>query len=81
MNVSVHEAKTHLSRVLALVEAGEDVVISRAGTPVARLVPIGSVVRHALVGSLRGGIDLTGFDDPLPDDVLAAFLGETELTD
>ena len=60
MNVSVHEAKTHLSRLLARVEAGEDVVISRAGTPVARLVPIGSVVRHALVGSLRGGIDLTG---------------------
>jgi len=40
MVVNVHEAKTHLSRLLARVEAGEEVVIARAGKPVARLVPI-----------------------------------------
>jgi prevent-host-death family protein len=38
--VNVHEAKTHLSRLLERVEAGEEIVIARAGTPVARLVPV-----------------------------------------
>lgn len=40
VQVNVHEAKTHLSRLLARVEAGEEVIISRAGKPVARLVPV-----------------------------------------
>jgi prevent-host-death family protein len=74
--VTVHEAKTHLSRLLVQVEAGEDVVISRAGTPVARLVPVTSTARKPLLGALRGKIDLAGFDDPLPDDLVADFAGE-----
>ena len=75
MNVTVHEAKTHLSRLLARVEAGEDVIISREGTPVARLVPVAAGTSRSLVGALRGGVDLTGFDDELADDLLDAFEG------
>ena len=75
MNVTVHEAKTHLSRLLARVEAGEDVVISRGGTPVARLVPVTSGKPRSLIGALRGGVDLDGFDEELPDGLLDAFEG------
>lgn len=75
--MTVHEAKTHLSRLLVQVEAGEDVVISRAGTPVARLVPVTSAARKPLLGALRGKIDLDGFDDPIPADLLADFAGES----
>ena len=39
MQVNVHEAKTHLSRLLARVEAGEEIVIAKAGKPIARLIP------------------------------------------
>lgn len=69
--VNVHEAKTHLSRLLKRVEAGERVVISRGGTPVADLVPH---VRSALVpGLLKGRIryDSETFDDPDPELVRA----------
>ena len=75
MNVSVHEAKTHLSRLLVRVEAGDEVVINRAGTPVARLVRVDASAPQALLGALRGKIDMTGFDDPLPEDLLAVFEG------
>lgn len=75
VNVSVHEAKTHLSRLLARVEAGDEVVISRAGTPVARLVKVDAPAPQALIGALRGKIEMTGFDDPLPEDLLEAFEG------
>jgi prevent-host-death family protein len=64
MLVTVHEAKTHLSRLLARVEAGDEVVIGRAGKPVARLV---AVTTH---GRVEIGDD---FDAPLPEDILAAF--------
>ena len=73
MNVSVHEAKTHLSRLLVRVEAGEDVVISRGGTPIARLVPIASVRRRPLIGALKGRVNLDRFDEPLPDELLKFF--------
>lgn len=77
MNVSVHEAKTHFSRLLVRVEAGEDVVIDRSGKPFARLIPVGLGGGRALIGALRDTIDLSHFDDPLPDDFIAAFLGES----
>lgn len=66
--VNVHEAKTHLSRLLERVEAGEEVVIARAGTPVARLVPI-DAKRPKVPGRLKGMIEIgPDFDDPVPDD-------------
>lgn len=72
-SVGVHEAKTNLSRLLELVAAGEEIVITRRGEEVARLVP----ARGA--GARRFGIDRgryavpDDFDAPLPDEILAAF--------
>lgn len=77
IEVNVHEAKTHLSRLLARVAAGEEIVIARAGKPIARLVPF-----HQLKGKRPLGIDKgryvvpDDFDAPLPDDLLTAFEGE-----
>jgi len=74
--VSVHEAKTHLSRLLKDVAAGADVVIARAGKPVARLVPIEQVPKPKQLGLLRGRIKVPAdFNAPLPADVLADFEG------
>jgi prevent-host-death family protein len=65
--VSVHEAKTHLSRLLQQVEAGEEVVITRAGEPVACLVAVGPK-RQREAGRLRHAIDIgEDFEAPLPD--------------
>jgi prevent-host-death family protein len=73
--INVHEAKTHLSRLLERVERGEEIVIARAGTPVARLVPIAPVrSRRALRGSWRGRIEIgEDFDEPLPWQVFPGF--------
>jgi prevent-host-death family protein len=71
-SVGVHEAKTNLSRLLELVTAGEEVVITRRGEEVARLVPAQSGGRQ--LGIDRGRYSVPDdFDAPLPDDVLAAF--------
>ena len=54
--VNIHEAKTHLSRLIERVEAGEEVVIARAGRPVARLVPIERRTQKRVLGGLHGRI-------------------------
>ena len=73
--VNVHQAKTHLSRLLAQVEAGEEVTIARNGTPVARLVPCRRGKRE--FGAMRGRISLDdSFFDPLPEEELAAWEGD-----
>ncbi|HEY2831284.1 MAG TPA: type II toxin-antitoxin system Phd/YefM family antitoxin [Sporichthyaceae bacterium] len=73
--VNMHEAKTNLSKLVERAAAGEDIVIARAGVPVARLVP----VRHhqpVTLGLLQGRIRIAAdFDAPLPDDVQRAFDG------
>jgi len=70
--VNVHEAKTTLSKLLEAVERGEDVVISRAGTPVARLIPFVAPVRR--LGADKGLVGIAGdFDAPLPPDILSDF--------
>jgi prevent-host-death family protein len=73
--VTVHEAKTNLSKLLARVEAGEEVVIARGKQPVARIVPIERPKRQPLLGRLKGHkIELTdAFFEPLPDDELKAW--------
>jgi prevent-host-death family protein len=77
--VNVHEAKTHLSRLLERVEAGEEVVIARAGKPVAKLVPIASSPVKRTPGAWRGRVVIADdFDDPLPDDIQAAFEGRAD---
>jgi prevent-host-death family protein len=54
--VNIHEAKTHLSRLVERVEAGEEVVIARAGRPVARLVPMDRRTRPRVLGARWGQI-------------------------
>ena len=71
--VSVHEAKTHLSRLIEKVLAGEEVVIARNKEPVVRLVREGPPKKKPLLGALKGKVtfDLKdGFFDPLPDEYL-----------
>jgi prevent-host-death family protein len=72
--VNVHEAKTHLSRLLERVAAGEDVVIAKAGRPVARLVAFGKAPDHRLFGRDAGLLEIPeDFDAPLPEEIHAAF--------
>ena len=71
---NVHEAKTQLSRLLERVRGGEEIVIAKAGEPVARLVPYAPVRAPRKPGLLKGKIRIgKNFDDPLPDELLAAF--------
>ena len=73
--VNVHRAKTELSRLREAVEAGEDVIIARAGVPVARLVPVRTDER--VPGRLAGVVRLReDFDDPLPPKVAEGFGAE-----
>jgi prevent-host-death family protein len=73
--VNVHEAKTHLSRLLIRVAAGEEIVIARAGRAVARLVPLERGKRRP--GRLKGRLSIgRDFDAPLPEAVLAGFEGK-----
>ena len=74
--VNVHAAKTQLSRLLDAAAAGEEVIIAKAGKPVARLVPITAVKQPRRLGILAGKIHVPDdFDDPLPDEIIAAFEG------
>ena len=74
--LNIHAAKTHLSRLIEDVAEGEEVVIAKAGKPVARLVPIGKAPGKRTLGMLKGRLKVPrNFDTPLPDDVIAAFEG------
>ena len=70
MEVNVHEAKTHLSRLLQRVAMGEEVVIAKAGTPVAKLVPITMTPKKRILGSAKGEFVVPDdFNDPLPKEI------------
>lgn len=72
--VNIHEAKTHLSRLLARVAAGEEVIISKAGRPIARLVPIRAHNAKRVPGQDKGRIWIADdFDEPLPPEVESLF--------
>ncbi len=72
--VNIHEAKTHFSKLLVWVEAGEEVVIARAGKPVARLVPVEGVLKKRVPGLDKGKIWISpDFDAPLPDEIIDQF--------
>ena len=76
MAVNVYEAKTHFSKLLRRVRAGEEIVIADAGKPVARLVPIGPEAGPRVLGGDEGAVWIADdFDAPLPDDVIDAFYG------
>ena len=66
--INVHEAKTHLSRLLERVEAGEEITLARAGRPVARLVPYNARQVPRKPGIWKGQVVIgPDFDDPLPE--------------
>jgi prevent-host-death family protein len=72
--VNIHAAKTHLSRLVESVADGEEIIIAKAGKPVARLCPIEKPKARRVLGLLDGKLHLPDdIDDPLPDDVLASF--------
>jgi prevent-host-death family protein len=74
--VNIFEAKTQLSKLVTTVEGGEDVIIARAGKPVARLTQLEPKKRPIRFGLLKGKLHIADdFDAPLPDDVLAEFEG------
>jgi prevent-host-death family protein len=72
--VNVHEAKTHLSRLLDQVSQGEEVIIAKAGRPVARLIAATERPKERKPGSARGTIFYSeDFDAPLPEEILDSF--------
>jgi prevent-host-death family protein len=72
--MNIHEAKTNFSRLIDRVLQGEEVIIAKAGRPVARLVPLPPKTPRRTPGSARGLVEIgPEFDAPLPDDVRRAF--------
>lgn len=73
--VNIHEAKTHLSRYVERAAAGEEIIIARAGKPIARLAPLASKeLPPRTLGLLAEKFEVpANFDEPLPDDVLDLF--------
>ncbi len=69
--VNIHEAKTHLSRLVERVQAGEEIIIAKAGRPAARLVPIEGERRPVKIGGLKARA-------PIPDDFNTMFEKEIE---
>lgn len=76
-SVNIHEAKTHFSKLIESVQAGEEVIIAKAGKPAAKLVPFTSGKPLGIrFGLLKGEIAIAiDFDAPLPDDLQCAFEG------
>ncbi|NWF82198.1 MAG: type II toxin-antitoxin system Phd/YefM family antitoxin [Bryobacteraceae bacterium] len=74
IEVSVHEAKTHLSRLLDRVLEGEEVVIMRSGKRIVRLSAVEGAPGRRKLGTAKGAIGISpDFDAPLPESVLAGF--------
>jgi prevent-host-death family protein len=70
-SVNIHEAKTHLSRLVERVQAGEEIIIAKAGRPAARLVPIEGAGKPVKIGGLKA-------PGPVPDDFNTLFEEEIE---
>jgi prevent-host-death family protein len=74
--VNIHDAKTNLSRLVDEVAGGAEIVIAKAGKPVAKLVPLAKPRPERKPGFLKGKLRIPDdFDAPLPDEVLKAFEG------
>lgn len=74
--INIHEAKTHLSRLVEQVAGGDEIVIAKAGKPIARLVPLEKPTNTKRLGLLKGKVKVPrDFNAPLPEDLLAEFAG------
>ena len=74
--VNIHAAKTHFSRLVDRAASGEEIIIAKAGKPVARLMPLAAPVRRRRFGLLKGKIWISpDFDAPLPEEDLRLFEG------
>lgn len=74
--VNIHQAKTNLSKLLETVLHGEEVIIAKAGKPVAKLIPILETVPERVPGALKGKINISkDFDSPLPQNIIDDFEG------
>ena len=74
--VNIYDAKTRLSQLVDKAAAGEDVVVSRNGKPLARITRLESPKRQIRFGLLKGKVRVApDFDAPLPDEVIAGFEG------
>jgi prevent-host-death family protein len=75
--INIHAAKTHLSQLLARVEAGEELILARAGHPIAKLVPYEAARAPRKFGGWRGRVWMSeDFDAPLPEEIDKPFRGE-----
>jgi prevent-host-death family protein len=75
--VNLYEAKTTLSKLVERAAAGEEIVIAKTGRPLARLVPLAKRTGPRPLGLLAGQVVMRDdFDDPLPEEIAAAFRGE-----
>lgn len=72
--INIHEAKTHLSRLLEQVHAGEEIILAKAGKPYARLLPLSPPTVRRMPGRLKGRVD-DRFFEPLGDAELDAWEG------
>ena len=74
MQINIHEAKTHFSKLITQASLGEEIIIARAGKPVARLVALEKPKKNRKPGSAKGQISMSDdFNAPLPDEILDSF--------
>ncbi len=71
--INTHEAKTHLSKLLDAVSKGQEIIIGRANTPIAKLVPYDRPAKKRAGGQLTGQIKMADDFDVLPDDFMNYF--------
>jgi prevent-host-death family protein len=76
IKINIHEAKTHLSRYVEEAAQGKEIIIAKAGKPIARIAPLAPAKAKRKLGLLDGKARIPDdFNSPLPDEVLAEFLG------
>ena len=74
LTINIHEAKTHLSRFIEKASAGEEIIIAKAGKPIAKLVPLHSLFAPRSLGMFKGQLNVPeDFDAALPEDVAMHF--------